>query len=251
MFITHPSEDREHMIAGYALPNGRIIRSYVPIRPIVDHELASVGDSDPAIYDELHDGVLSELGLALPPQIGFLNRFRGRIKKIAKKVTKVAKKVAKNRLVKAAWKIVNNPMITAAMGPFAAVPLGLSNAAKVVRSVKALARGKNPIKVIGSLALSAAKSGLGSDVQASLRLAAKAVKGSSGNLDKAEHALRRTALKAVARKSPKARTAINSAMQKVEKTTTASARKLAATPKTRVFNVRGPSGTVYQFTRAA
>ena len=52
--------------------------------------------------------------------------------------------------------------------------------------------------------------------------------------------------------SPKARTAINSAMQKVEKTTAASARRLnAATPQTRVFKVRGPSGTVYQFTRAA
>ncbi len=247
MFVVHPSPDREHMIAGYAMPDGTMIRHHVPMRALVDRALAGIGNAEPEAYDEIRDGVLSELGIAVPPQIGLFKRFRRRIKRIAKKVKKVAKKIAKTKLVKAAWKIVNNPLVQATMGPFAAVPASLSSAAKVVQAIKR--KGASPSKALGKLALAAKRGGLGKDAQTSLRLAARAIKGANGNLDKAELALRKTALKAVARKSPQARNAINAAVRKIEVRTQAQAN--AKPPAAlKVFAVKGPSGKLYHF-RAA
>lgn len=243
MIFVYPSDDREEMIAGYALPDGRIMRQHVQMRPLIARTLEGIGNDEPEIYNEIHDGVVAELGMWTPAEVGAFGRFKRRIKKLASKVRSVAKKIAKNKLVKAAWSVVNNPVVMASMGPFASIPMGLSTAAKVVSAIKK--SGKNPLKALGKLAANAVVP------KDAIRLASRAIKGSRGDLGKAETALRKTALKVVAKKSPVARKAMKKAISVIHARTEQAAAKLAApSPDGNVFSVKGPSGKLYHFKAA-
>ena len=249
MFFVYPTDDREEVIAGYALPNGTVIREHVPIRPIVVRAMAGIGAA-PEEYDDILQGVLAELGLEPPPQIGAEvgGRLMKRIKRVSRAVKNTAKAVAKSKIVRSAWKAVNNPAVMSVvsfMGPVGAAAGGLMAATKIVGKIKS--KGGKPDQSLDKLLASAKARGMKA-AETQIRLAKRAIEGSGGNLEKAELTLQKTALKALAKSSPAAMTAIKAEIDKVKSPATAR----PATPdksaiSTKVYSVTAPSGKVYTF----